>query len=211
MTKYAVFDVETNGFFRYKDADGKPVPADDPSQPRLAELGVILLDEHLVEERDVRLYVKPDGWEMTSDATAANGLTTEFLEEHGVPIAQVLDEWQKIIDAGYVVVAYNSQFDCKQMRGELRRAGRDDMFERTPNICLMRSSMKLGVKKASGKGGFPKLEDVCVHFGLVNDAPHSAGGDMRVTAEIFKRMHAAGQLPEPAIHYAKNHPDQAAA
>ncbi|MER8967697.1 3'-5' exonuclease [Mesorhizobium sp. M0808] len=211
MTKYAIFDTETNGFFIFKDADGKPVPADHPSQPRLAQLGIVLLDDNLVEERAIDLFVKPDGWEMTPEATAANGLTTEFLQEHGASVLDVLDQYARVVDAGYVMVAYHAQFDCKQMRGELRRAALDDRFEKTLNICLMRSSMKLGVKKASGKGGYPKLSDICAHFGITNQRAHDAGCDARATADVFRKMLALGILPEPAIHYAKNHPDQAAA
>lgn len=204
--KYAVIDTETNGLFRFKDANGVPVPADDPSQPRLAHLGIILVDEHLVEERAIDLYVRPDGWVMTAEAGATNGLTTEFLMENGAPIADVLDQYVRVIDAGYVVVAFNAQFDCKQMRGELRRAGMDDRFERTPNICTMRASMSLGVKKASGGGGFPKLSDVCSHFGIDHLGVHTAGGDARACLEIFRRLHAAGGLPEARVHFAKTPP-----
>lgn len=204
--KYAIFDTETNGLFRFKDANGVPVPADDPSQPRLAHLSMILLDEALAEERTIDLYVKPDGWAMTAEAGAINGLTTEFLAANGIPILDVLASYVEVIDAGYTMVAFNAQFDLKQMRGELRRAGMDDRFERTPNICVMRASMSQGVKKASGGGGFPKLSDCCTHFGIANHGAHTAGGDARAALEIFRRLHALDALPEARVHYAKTPP-----
>ncbi|AMS41214.1 3'-5' exonuclease [Aminobacter aminovorans] len=204
--KYAIIDTETSGLFRFKDAAGVPVPADDPSQPRLAHLGVILVDEQLQEERSIDLYVRPDGWKMEPEAFAVNGLTDEFLAENGADVRDVLDQYVRVIDAGYVIVAFNAQFDCKQMRGELRRAGMDDRFEQTPNICVMRTSMALKIKKASGGGGFPKLADVCAHFGIDHKAVHTAGGDARAALEIFRRLHAAGMLPTARVHYAKTPP-----
>lgn len=204
--KFAIIDTETSGLFRFKDADGVPVPADDPSQPRLAHLAMILVDENLAEERAIDLYVRPDGWKMEPDAQAVNGLTDEFLAENGAGILDVLDQYVRVIDAGYVIVAFNAQFDCKQMRGELRRAGLDDRFHVTPNICVMRASMKLGVKKASGGGGFPKLSDVCAHLGIDHNATHTAGGDARAALEIFRRLHAMGGLPEARVHFAKTPP-----
>ena len=204
--KFAIIDTETSGLFRYKDDAGVPIPADDPSQPRLAHLGIILLDEQLNEERSIDMYVQPDGWKMEPGAQAKNGLTDEFLAENGAPVLTVLDQYVRVIDAGYVIVAFNAQFDCKQMRGELRRAGMDDRFLQTPNICVMRASMKLKVKKANGGGGFPSLADVCAHFGIEQQAPHTAGGDARAALEIFRRLHAKNMLPEARVHFAKTPP-----
>lgn len=204
--KYAVFDTETSGLFRFKDAAGVPVPADDPSQPRLAHLAMILVDEKLAEERTIDLYVKPDGWSMSADATEVNGLTDEFLDAHGTPIIEVLSHYAEVVDAGYVMVAHNAQFDLKAMRAELRRAGLDDRFERTPNICTMRASMALKVQKAGGGKGFPKLSDVCAHFGIVLEGAHTAGGDARACLEVFRRLHALDLLPEARVHFAKTPP-----
>lgn len=204
--KYAIFDTETNGLFRFKDEQGRPVPADHPSQPRLAHLAMILVDEQLREERSIDLYVRPNGWSMTPESSSINGLTDQFLIENGADILDVLDQYVRVIDAGYVLVAYNAQFDTKQMRGELRRAGMDDRFDRTPNICAMRSSMKLGVKKPGGGGGFPKLEHVCEHLGIKLEGAHTAGGDTRACLAVFRYLHANGLLQEAKVHYAKTPP-----
>src|SRR5690606_38676791 len=123
MPKYCIFDTETTGLFLFKDsATGAPIPADDPRQPRLAHLNMILVNEDLEEEDEIDLFVKPDGWEMPAEAGAVNGLTTHGLLEVGTPIAAVLDAYVDIVQRGYVMVAFNAQYDCKMMRGELRRA-----------------------------------------------------------------------------------------
>jgi DNA polymerase III epsilon subunit-like protein len=213
--KYAVIDTENTGLFIFKDkVTGVPVAADAPGQPRLASLGMILLDDDLRETDEIHLYVKPDGWSMPqgpNTAGAVNGLTDEFLEANGTPVSIVLNRYVEIIDAGYTLVAYNAQHDLKQMRAELRRAGMNDRFESTPNICVMRASMKLGVKKAGGGGGFPKLSDVCAHLGIDHQAAHSAGGDARAALEVFRHLHSIDGLPDARVHYAKVPPQHVTA
>ena len=88
----------------------------------------------------------------------------------------------------------------------LRRAGRPDLFDQTPNICVMRAAMALGVKKAGGGRGFPKLTDCAAHLGLVIDEAHSAKGDTRATLALFRHLHAVGALPEAKVHLAKTPP-----
>ena len=109
---------------------------------------------------------------------------------------------------GYVIAAYNSQFDTKVLRGELRRAGREDRFEQTPNICIMRALTGVcKVPKKSGPGyKFPTMWEACRHFKLEQPDEHTALGDARMAAELLRRLAWLGLLPEPKVHYAKNRP-----
>ncbi len=208
--KYAIMDTEGTGLFAFKNPEtGESIPADAPGQPRLASLSMILLDDDLNEVDEVQLYVKPDGWTMPQgegSAGAVNGLTDEFLEANGTPVGVVLDRYLQALDDGYVMVAFNAQHDMKQMRAELRRASLGDRFHDTPNICVMRAAMALGVKKAGGGRGFPKLTDCAAHLGLVIDDAHSAKGDTRATLALFRHLRAVGALPEARVHLAKTPP-----
>lgn len=210
MPGYIVIDVETSGLYIYKNADGTPHPADAPDQPRLAELAMIYCDDEFNVEREYQAYIQPDGWEMQAGATETNGLTTEFLREHGVPVKDVLARYSVAIIEGRIVVAQNAQFDCKSLRGALRHAGFDDLFEQTANICTMRSAMKLvpKVKKLNGKGGFPGLVDVAAHLGIEHANNHSALDDARTTVLVAKALKEAGVLLAPDVHRAKNHPGE---
>lgn len=206
--KFAIVDTETSGLPIYKDADGVPIPADDPRQPRLASFAMCLVTGDGEVERQVDFYVKPNGWKMTAEATAANGLTDEYLHEHGKDVREALDAYSEAVQAGYAIAAFGAQFDCKIMRGELRRAGMPDLFEETPNVCLMRASMGLGIVKANGKKGWPGLADVCRHFKIELVGQHQAEVDARAAVAIFLKLRELGKLPEPSIHYAKNHPSK---
>ncbi len=206
LQKYAVIDTETSGLFDFSK------PADAEGQPRLASLAIIVLDENLALVREINLFVKPNGWEMNAEAGAVNGLTMEILNAEGKQVTEVLTAYTDLIDEGCIVAAFNAQFDTKMLRGELRRAGLDDRFEKTPNICVMRAASPVcKVPKKTGAGyKFPKLGEACAFFKIEQPAAHSALGDARSAVSILQHLHALGQLPAPEVHYAKIPPAAAA-
>lgn len=194
---YCVFDTETSGLFNFKK------PAHDPCQPHLASLAMIFVSDDLeVILGRQSFLVRPDGWEMEPDATEKNGLTTEFLLENGIPLSDVLDAYVAAIEEGNHFGAFNAQFDTKVMRGELRRSGRDDLFEQTPNVCAMRAAAKV----IPGKGRFVSLEDACAHFGIVNENPHEAMSDTEACLEVMRSLYRMGALPAASVHYARKQP-----
>jgi len=193
---YLVFDTETTGLFNFK------LPADDPAQPRLASAAFILCDEAGRELSRQKFYVAPDGWEMGEEAGRVNGLTTEFLASNGVPVAEVLDAYTGHVESGLIVVAFNSQFDTKMMRAELRRAGRPDLFEQTRTICAMRGLHPYGADGLCIMRGFVKLSVACEWFGIVNQNAHDAMADAEAARCLLERMIADGRLPEPKVYYA---------
>lgn len=201
--KYLIIDTETSGLPDFK------LPADDPSQPRLAAATFIPADdEHGIQLDDMRsTLVRPDGWEISPEITAINGLTTKRCADEGRPVALVLEEYSLLVLQERIVVAYNAQFDTKIMRGELRRAGMPDLFEETPNICLMRTCQKLGIKNRKGRG-FPSLADAHSHF-FGGDPPeqHTSLADATSASLIFRVLKERQLLPEPQIHYARNRPE----
>ncbi len=207
--KYLVVDTEGSGLFQYKDANGNTLASDAPGQPRLAHLAMYPVDMTSGETPTLQhFYIKPDGWQMTAEATAINGLTDEFLAANGVPVKQAMEAYARYLDEGYILTAYNAQHDGRQLRAELRRAGMEDRFETTKQCCLMRSSTGMDIKKANGKGGWPSLSDVCAHFGIVHDGPHKAENDAKAAVSVFLKLHELGKLQEPAVHRAKNPPQK---
>lgn len=200
--KYAILDTETTGLMDFK------LPSDADGQPRMAQFGMILVDGIEADPVEQAFYIRPDGWVMGAEAGAVNGLTTEILEARGVPVAEALDAYVAAVEAGYTIVAFNAQFDLRVMRAELRRAGRDDLFETTPNVCVMRAMTDIvAIPARNGRGfKFPKLSEACAHFGIEQANQHDALGDARAALEILRRLIADGRMPEAKVHYAKNPP-----
>jgi len=200
MTKYLVVDCETTGIPR------GDLPADADGQPRMAHLAMIFLDDSLAVEREESFIVKPDGWVMPAAAEAVNGLSTNYLSAHGRPIALALDAYAAAIDSGYAVVAHKADFDLKILRGELRRAGRDDMFDRTPNICTMRALTDVcQIPYATKRAGYkqPKLAEALAHFGFPVAGLHTAMDDARGAMLLLRKMVELGVCPEPEVHRAR--------
>jgi len=204
--KYAVFDTETTGLFLFRDKEtGEPVPADDPRQPRMASFAVILADELGNEISREKHFIEPDGWSIDgTKAAEVNGLTDAFLIEKGVPVSVVLDLWESFIESGLIVAAFNAQFDCKMMRAELRRAGRDDLFEQTKNTCLMRGLAPYKDEGLCIVRGYVKLSEACEYFGIINEDAHDAMADAEAALGVLQRLIAADRVIEPKVHYAKN-------
>ena len=197
------FDTETSGLFDFSKG------AHEEGQPRLAALSLIRCTPGFAVTRQELYYVKPDGWTMHEEASRINGLTTDFLLEHGRPIAEVLDAYEAVLNEGRALLAFNAQFDTKVMRGELRRAGRDDRFEKTPNTCVMRKC--IGVCKIPKKDGrgykFPKLAEAMQHFKLPQPEAHTAGGDALAAVMLARMLSQIGIDLSPEVHFAKRRPE----
>lgn len=200
IAKYLVIDTETSGLFDFSK------PADAEGQPRMASIAMIYLASNLEIISESMHYIKPDGWTMPEEASKINGLTNEILLEKGEPIKDVLDKYTKAIDDGLIVVAFNAQYDLKILRGELRRAGIDDRFDKTLNICVMRAATDiLKIPKKNGAGyKFPKLSEACEYFGIEQIAAHTALDDTRVCVKVFGNLMSLGVCPDPQVYFSKN-------
>lgn len=209
--KWLIFDTETTGLFNFG------LPADAPGQPRLLQAGFIYLDH--IDDEPVRVgnYIKPEGFTVAEHDAAAiakgkkpassiNGLTDELLNDRGVPVKEVLDLYASAIEDGYVAVAFNAQYDLKVIRAEMRHAKRDDLFEKTRNVCVMRAMTELcAIPKRNGFGlKFPSLAEACEYWGITNENPHDGMADAEAAMKIMINLHRANLLPEPKVHYAKN-------
>lgn len=202
---YIVNDCETTGLMNFK------LPADDPTQPRIASLAMILVDADLKIEQEHPCFIKPDGWELSEEIKKLTGLTMEKLEAEGIPIVDALKIYADGIKAGRISVSHNHQFDGKMIRGEFRRAGLDDLFEQTRNICTMRALTSVCKIPPNGNRGgykFPKLSEACVFFGMQEFGDHSSLNDARAVVGLMQEMCKRGiPLPEAEVHYAKeDHP-----
>lgn len=190
----AVIDTETNALLDFKRS------ADAEGQPRLAQLSMILLDIAGQVQGDFNFYVKPEGWSMSPEVTAINGLTDEFLHDNGVQIAVVLGAYSQAVKEGRFIVAFNAQFDCKIMRGELRRAGFPDLFEETRNICVMRKSNGI-ILKEGGKKGWPSLARCRDVLGLSQEGAHRGMKDAADALAVYRHLLEQGVDLSPEVHH----------
>src|SRR3990170_6557185 len=106
------FDLETTDLYNFK------LPADDPSQPRVVELGAVLCNDTGAEVGRFRSIVKPDGWTVPEGAARVHGITTDRALHEGRLIAEVLDGFDALVARASLLVAFNLKFDDKGIRSE---------------------------------------------------------------------------------------------
>lgn len=186
-------DCEASGLFDFTKR------AHEAGQPRLAQIGMIFVDGNTGEIQSRHEFlIKPRGWVMSKEAEEVTGLTTAYLEEHGGPIDEPLDLYLRAIESRRVIAGWNLRnYDMKLMRGELRRAGKEDHFMQTRSACLMQACRP--VVKALDKRGrvkAPKLEEACAHFGIHQPDGHKALADAMSTYEIWQKLREQGVHPE---------------
>lgn len=198
---YAVIDTEGSGLFDFKK------PADAPGQPRMAALGLILVNAKFeVEEKHIWL-VRPEGWtfDNNSDAAKKNGLTHERLMDEGVDVRIPLRAVGDAIDTRRIWVGFNAPHDMKTYRAEARIVGYPDRYMQTRHICVMQGCRQLvDARTVDGRKKAPRLEEACAHFGIdQGDAAHTGLGDAESAYQILLRLRDAGCVPPFTDPYEK--------
>lgn len=206
---YLSLDTEGSGVFDYTK------PADAPGQPRLAAIGMILVDESLNETERHAFLIRPDGWTFddNSEAAKVNGLTHERLMDEGIDVKVALRIYGDALDSRRIITAFNALHDLKTMRAELRHVGYPDRFMETRYICTMQGCRQIvDARTADGRKKAPKLEEACAHFGIDVEemGAHTGIGGAERSLQILRILKQRGEMPAFKDPYDKG-PKKAAA
>ena len=108
---------------------------------------------------------------MEESAQAVHGFSLEKLKKlsNGKKFADYIDIIGKDFCSADVVVAHNTAFDFSFMRAEFERLGR--VFSVKKEFCSMKKSTPICklVRASSGAYKYPKLSELCCHFGIGNE------------------------------------------
>ena len=196
---YLIFDTETTGLPR----DFKAPITDTDNWPRCVQIAWQLHDEmgKLVEHRDY--LIKPDGFTIPYSSEKIHGISTDLAEEQGIPLAEMLEEFNVALKKARFVVGQNIGFDLNVMGCEFYRLEvetpmgdmpiLDTCTETTANLCRI----------PGGRGGRFKLPTLTeLHqelFGVGFGEAHNATADVEATTRCFLelirlRVFKAGEL-----------------
>jgi DNA polymerase III epsilon subunit-like protein len=165
---FAVIDVETTGF--------------SPEDERIVEVGVVVLDAAGREIGAFCTLVDPG---CDPGPTHIHGISGGMLA--GAPTFAAIHPYLADRLSGRVVVGHNVDgFDLCFLRAECRRAGG---LALVPGPVASVDTLAVA-QTHLGLQGKARLVDCCTHFGLSWDDHHSALGDARVTAALFRAMRA---------------------
>lgn len=174
-----VFDTETTGL------PLKGVPASDPRQARMLQMGMVLLDD---EQEVGCLYAKlfPDNWpEIHPMAFNAHGISVAKCQAHGIGQKQVLAVLDEFVEAADIVVAHNYKFDYSVATIEYELQGR--LFTPKKHACTMELMTPIcNLTKSDGKPKWPNLQEAADHVGHQwTTKAHDALADVRACASVW--------------------------
>jgi DNA polymerase III epsilon subunit family exonuclease len=167
-TGFVVVDVETTGF--------------SPDDDRIVEVGIVTLDGEGDEVDSFSSLIDP---RRGPGPTHIHGISTAMLS--GAPTFGGLYAYLAALLSGRVVVGHNiDHFDLPFLRAECGRLGRSaPISAAVPTVDTWAvAHTHLGLE------GRATLAECCQSFGLSWDDHHSALGDARVTAALFRAMRA---------------------
>jgi len=181
------FDTETTGLPLWSE------PSEHPGQPYLVQYAGILADDHRRVIAAASMLVKPDGWEITEEASKIHGITQEMATRYGEPLADVLAYHSKLYAAADLVVCHNVSFDARIMKIQHLKLGTEyaGMIDESqkPEFCTMKTGTNIAkVPHPNGRAGYkwPKLVELHQHFfGTGVEGAHDALEDVRATMRCY--------------------------
>lgn len=178
-----VFDTETTGLINYKAGKKSPL------QPRMVQLGAVLIEDDGKVRGEVNLIIKPDGWTVPKEAADVHGITTEIAEKYGIPVVialNIFNRWSVIADT---LVAHNFDYDDTILQSEFARIDREPEFVKKNSFCTMKAATD--VVKIPGPRGFkwPRLQETHKFlFGEEFADAHDAMADVRACGRVYLEL-----------------------
>ncbi|WP_066759451.1 DNA polymerase III subunit alpha [Crocinitomix algicola] len=189
---YIIFDTETTGLPKNWNAPY----TDTDNWPRCIQIAWQLHDEYgnLIEHKDY--LVKPDGFNIPYDAERIHGISTELAEQDGVPLNQVLEEFNEALSKAKFVVGQNVGFDNNVMGCEFHRQGVNTALNDMPVLDTCTEKTAELCQIPGGRGGKFKLPTLTeLHeflFGEPFNEAHNATADVEATTRCFFELIRTG-------------------
>jgi len=191
--KILFLDTETSGFIR-KDLDHC-----DPAQAWCCQVGAILTDETNQELALLNMMIKPNGREINYHAEQVHGLSTSYLDYHGLDELIVTEEFGKILRKADLLVGHNISFDQRYVMhmmernlNELSPEARSAFYLDVPTFCTMKNQKVkkyIGVKNKKGYLKHPTLLELYEKlFDERFENVHDASADIKATRDSFFKL-----------------------
>lgn len=152
---------------------------------RLVEIGCVELFNHMPTGQTFHRYINPER-EMSAEAYAVHGLSTEFLADKPL-FAAVAEEFLAFVGDAPLII-HNASFDASFINAELEKVGRTVLpRERLVDTLLLARRKHPGVSN--------RLDDLCSRYAIDNShrTKHGALLDAELLAEVYVDLIGARQ------------------
>lgn len=182
-----IFDTETTGFPHWKS------PADDPRQPYLVQLAVVMAKgDELMVTWDTIIKCPID---IPKEAADVHGITRERSQAEGIDLKEAISKFDRLLLTADRVVCHNVNFDIKIMSYAYCRTGIVNTLMDFRKVCTMKTATPV-LKIPSARGGYkwPKLQET--YRVLVDEAgfeaAHSADADAMACWKVLRALEERG-------------------
>jgi DNA polymerase-3 subunit alpha len=185
---YLIFDTETTGLPKRWDA---PI-TDTDNWPRAVQIAWQLHDAmgNCIDQQDY--LIRPEGFNIPYDAEKVHGISTELAEERGVPLNEILDRFNQVLNQTTFVVGQNVGFDLNIMGAEFVRASVSNVLQELPVLDTCTEHTAALCQLPGGRGGKFKLPTLTeLHEYLFNEPfaeAHNATADVEATTRCFLEL-----------------------
>jgi len=184
--KALIFDTETTGMVEFRK------PPEDPSQPDLIQLGMLLIDTDDWEPRARHSFLVQlnEGVRIDPGAREAHGISEEDCARYGIVSMVACSLFNQSCLQADIIVAHNLSFDVSIMKTALHRLGnKPHRMDGRQMVCTKESSTD--VLKLPGKYGYkwPTLAEAYTHYtGREIEGAHDALVDSEACLAIFRGL-----------------------
>lgn len=183
---YLIFDTETTGL-----PDNYSAPLTDfDNWPRCVQLAWQVHDEtgRLISKGNY--IVKPDGFTIPFNSEKIHGISTERAHEEGIPLADVMDAFDKDVEKSTFIIGHNLEFDLNIMGSEYLRIERENPLTEKIHIDTKDDATEYcAIPGGRGRYKWPTLSELHDElFDIGFEEAHNAAADVDATARAFLEL-----------------------
>ncbi|WP_426432303.1 DNA polymerase III subunit alpha [Winogradskyella sp. HB-48] len=185
---YLIFDTETTGLPKRWDA---PI-TDTDNWPRAIQIAWQLHDAmgNCIDHQDY--LIQPNGFNIPYDAEKIHGISTELAQEQGLPLIEVLEKFNAVLEQTKFIVGQNVGFDLNIMGAEFVREDKANKLQELPVLDTCTEHTAELCKIPGGRGGKFKLPTLTELHEFLFDQPfaeaHNATADVEATTRCFLEL-----------------------
>jgi DNA polymerase-3 subunit alpha len=185
---YLIFDTETTGLPQNWNA---PI-TDTQNWPRCIQIAWQLHDSfgNLIENQDY--IIQPNGFTIPLNSENIHGISTDLALKKGVPLAEVLQKFNKAISKTTFIVGHNVKFDLNIMGCEFHRLEISSLLNELPVLDTCTEDSAILCNLEGGRGGKKKLPTLTELYSyLFNERfeeAHNATADVEATTRCFLEL-----------------------
>jgi DNA polymerase III subunit epsilon len=192
-------DTETSGIPKNWDAPY----SDKDSWPYSVQIAWIVYTKDGKEVKAVNYYIRDNQFDISPDSVKIHGITSDFLDQHGVTREVVLEQLTEDLNTYTpLVIAHSMQLDYHMIGACYYRIGKKNPLADLPLFCTMRASSGFLLRNNQNYLRLGELYERL--FGDSLEEEHDALVDAQATARCFFELLNKGDITDEIIEKQKS-------